>query len=388
VRFMEGQLHVRFSGVVRVAIVDSVLQWTGHTTQGRPEPYGDLGFRVGRYCFTCSTFDQLMAWSDALGALDTEPAPLSDWMSTLPNAVRDRCFTRMTFPATHDSAAYTTDFSHPINAWWSHVLRPAPHLRRFLSDWVCCQSKTIFQQLKLGVRCFDLRIARSSSGILWLVHNISLVPLHWTLLEIRRFLLHHKGELVVLRFKPGWEQRATMNDAAILQLSAELERVLGATVIAGPSLEGGWMLSLSNLIASGRQCIVLWESSEVPAGSCLWTANATTVISHWANTSEIAVLRDKCANRTANGGEGKRDGCALLECSFTLTPNGQDIRRSLGRFYTFRARDSLRTLASHANAALLEMINANPAVYAQLYSIISCDHPTHEVIAAIVALNV
>ncbi len=145
--------------------------------------------------------------------------PLATWMAD--NAgLADRPWTAVVLPATHDSAAYEMDASHPLpRAWWSAALVATPHLRGFVAQWACTQGASLYEQLLLGVRALDLRVARHPrTGLLWLVHNVSLVPLRWALLELRRFLVQHPSELVVVLLKSGWEHRATMTEQALVQL--------------------------------------------------------------------------------------------------------------------------------------------------------------------------
>lgn len=356
---------VRWRCTVRVE--NEQLHVDGHTPEALRDavvaPYGALGLHVGSHWLCCDTVAQLRALSDAVGIAHADPA--ASWMAALPDAVRQRPWTALVLPATHDSAAYVL----PASTSWLPLL----------ADWALCQSVPVHQQLAMGVRCLDLRVARHDDGVLWCVHRARLVPLLWVLLEVRRFLVHQAGELVMLRIKAGWEQRASMDAAALVQLQTLLELALDATRLVPPGL----VVPLPELTAAGHQCVCVWEGDGEPApGSPLWPR--TLVAGHWANVNAVPLLRARIEEHTAGWAPVPVDPRVMREVSFTLTPTAADVQAAAGRMLTLRARSSLRHLATLSAALLLEMA---PTLSRGRFAIVSVDHVTPAVVQCIVALN-
>jgi len=119
----------------------------------------------------------------------------------------DTVFSKMkVIPTTHNSAAV-----HPKNPW---ICLPW--------QWAKCQSVSIYDQLKMGIRCLDLRLRLVSDanedsdecGDDDFLKRISIVhffessySLHDVFYEVNAFLKEHDNETVFIMIKPEWNTR-------------------------------------------------------------------------------------------------------------------------------------------------------------------------------------
>ncbi len=127
------------------------------------------------------------------------------------------------------------------------------------------------------------------------------------------------------------------------------------------------------LLAVQGKCALVWVGDEaLPQQSPLLPRDGLFV-GHWANTNDVAVLRQNIAacvcacfwpaplslrlvRRQVDDRVPSRSLCTLRELSFTLTPAADDVVQALKRFYTFRRhRRSVKSMAEESNALLLEV---------------------------------
>lgn len=111
---------------------------------------------------------------------------LRAWMKNLHD--NKRLF-ELNIPATHDSAAKNVQLSH----------------------FAKCQDRIIYEQLNIGIRALDIRVA-PNAGRLKLVHGICRIfvkPSHWSpqmdmqdvLIQCYNFLEMNSSEVIILQFK-------------------------------------------------------------------------------------------------------------------------------------------------------------------------------------------
>lgn len=302
------------------------------------------------------------------------------WMGQLSQDKQLRTLDCLALPSTHDSGAYQLNTCHPIssqetpNLFWSKLLALVPCVTSFVKKWTLTQSLSIYEQLQMGIRAFDFRLAWDGSDF-WIVHTFSLVRLESALEQIKKFLLEQPSEVIVVRSKAGWEQRSTMTGRSGA-LESLLTSVVGNLTIPYsreiPTLE--WCL------VSGKRLLFSYEGSTLDIGSSIWTSDV--FIGHWANTNNIDNLK---ADINALKRIPKPVGM-FREVSFTLTPTTDDIKNDAIRTLTCRSTSSLRTFAKESNDLLLEMVNEDKSVFST-FSFLTMDYPTESCIKEIISLN-
>lgn len=123
---------------------------------------------------------------------------LIEWMSTLSPIIP---WLSIIYPSTHNSS--THKIKPGIGAKWSILLYITPHLRRFIMEWTCCQSISLYNQLCIGIRIIDIRVSLHSRNQIWISHTLCCIPLIDALNDIHRFLMETSKEIIIVFVKPG-----------------------------------------------------------------------------------------------------------------------------------------------------------------------------------------
>ncbi|MBL9139552.1 MAG: cadherin-like beta sandwich domain-containing protein [Verrucomicrobiales bacterium] len=195
----------------------------------------------------------LAAW---LGGGETlRAADYSNWMTVHWDKIKTKTLRQLVIPGTHDSGSYDM-----VDAWeftdadfWSIAPKfDAPDTAAaaskyvasgpFFKHWAKTQSRTIYEQLKDGIRALDLRVAYGPNGDFWIVHSLYGPRLKVVLNDIARFVREQPGELLYVRFDHFHDlqlRTATqynggtdrMQDARHRELRAQIQAALGDHLI-------------------------------------------------------------------------------------------------------------------------------------------------------------
>ncbi|KAM7388645.1 hypothetical protein PAMP_024806 [Pampus punctatissimus] len=129
-----------------------------------------------------------------------------DWMSSLPEELWDVPLTDLTIPGSHDAMSYCLDINSPLVRSESDFFRLLDEVfycftRPTIFKWATTQDKSIEEQLSIGIRYFDLRIARKpgDSNDLYFTHVIyTYLTVLETLSSVATWLESHPKEIVIL----------------------------------------------------------------------------------------------------------------------------------------------------------------------------------------------
>lgn len=203
-----------------------------------------------------------------------------DWMSALPEELWDFPLTELAIPGSHDTMSYCLDINSPLVRSESDFFRVLDGLfycitRPTIFKWATTQDKTIEEQLSMGIRYFDLRVAHKqfdSSDDLYFTH---IIYTHLTVLEtflsVATWLNSHPKEVVIL----ACSHFEGMDDQCHETLVFSLKRLFGSKLC--PQQESS--LTLKSLWASGYQVILSYESPITERHRELWPA----IPYWWAN---------------------------------------------------------------------------------------------------------
>nr|XP_019936969.1 PREDICTED: PI-PLC X domain-containing protein 1-like [Paralichthys olivaceus] len=203
-----------------------------------------------------------------------------DWMSALPEQLWDVPLTDLAIPGSHDAMSYCLDINSPL-------VRSEPDSFRFVDGlfycltrptilkWATTQDKGIEEQLSMGIRFFDLRIAHKqndSSSDLYFTHIIyTHLTVLETLLSVATWLKSHRKEIVIL----DCSHFEGMDDRCHERFIFSLKKLFGSKLC--PRTES--VLTLRSLWASGYQVIVTYDSQSAMRHQELWP----DIPYHWAN---------------------------------------------------------------------------------------------------------
>ncbi|CAK6956197.1 PI-PLC X domain-containing protein 1 [Scomber scombrus] len=203
-----------------------------------------------------------------------------DWMSSLPEQLWDIPLTDLAIPGSHDAMSYCLDINSPLVRSESDFFRLLDGLfycftRPAIFKWATTQDKIIEEQLSMGIRFFDLRIAHKphdSSDDLYFTH---VIYTHLTVLEtlssVATWLESHPKEIVIL----ACSHLEGIDDALHESFIFSLKKLFGSKLC--PRKES--VLTLRSLWASGYQVLLSYDSQHAARHQELWPA----IPYWWAN---------------------------------------------------------------------------------------------------------
>jgi len=119
----------------------------------------------------------------------------------------ERKVSDLKFAGSHDSAAYQFANVYMSGKLAGLSLKFLEFLRRgcfknIISDWTLTQDKTIYEQLNMGVRAFDLRISQVKDRLM-LSHSFGCLWLEDFYEQLTEYMDHNKA-VVLIFVKPDW----------------------------------------------------------------------------------------------------------------------------------------------------------------------------------------
>ncbi|XP_041790672.1 PI-PLC X domain-containing protein 1 [Chelmon rostratus] len=203
-----------------------------------------------------------------------------DWMSALPEELWDTPLTNLAIPGSHDAMSYCLDINSPLIPSESDLFRLLDGLfycftRPVIFRWATTQDKSIEEQLSMGIRFFDLRVAhkpKDSSSDLYFTHVIyTHLTVLETLVSVAAWLESHPKEVVIL----ACSHFEGINDKLHQAFIFSLKKLFGSKLC--PQKESA--LTLRSLWASGYQVILSYDSQMAVRHQELWPA----IPYWWAN---------------------------------------------------------------------------------------------------------
>ncbi|AWP11397.1 putative PI-PLC X domain-containing protein 1-like [Scophthalmus maximus] len=220
-----------------------------------------------------------------------------DWMSALPERLWDVPLTDLAIPGSHDAMSYCLDVNSPLVRTESDSFRFLDGLfycitRPAIFKWATTQDKSIEEQLSMGIRFFDLRVAHKphdSSSDLYFTH---VIYTHLTVLEtlssVAAWLESHPREVVIL----ACSHFEGMDDRCHESFIFHLKELFGSKLC--PRTESA--LTLRRLWASGYQVILTYDSQSAARHQQLWP----DIPYHWANqptAQGVISYLDRCKDQ-------------------------------------------------------------------------------------------
>lgn len=196
-----------------------------------------------------------------------------DWMSTLPEELWDVPLTDLAIPGSHDAMSYCLDYNSPLVPSESDFFRLLDRLfscftRPAIFKWATTQDRSVEEQLSMGIRFFDLRIAHKPndpSSDLYFTHVIyTHLTVVETLSSVATWLESHPKEIVIL----ACSHFEGISDKLHISFISSLKKLFGSKLC--PRKESD--LTLRSLWASGYQVILSYESQAAARYQELWPA--------------------------------------------------------------------------------------------------------------------
>lgn len=217
-----------------------------------------------------------------------------------------------------------------------------PEIRRwhrffpcFVRRWCKTQSSSILEQLQLGVRYFDLRIAQND-GKFYYCHGLFAMEVFEPLLQLRHYLDSHPEELVILDLQHFYAMTVSHHQ----QLQAELLQFFAQRLYAntdGPLHE----CTLTGCAELQRQVVLIYRRCPISLPPQMWPSFAWPT--PWPNTASVKKLKsfltDSLLSRQPQQGY-------VSQCLITPT----------GRYIALRIFFSLKGTAKRVDKKLKDWI--------------------------------
>ncbi|XP_068144847.1 PI-PLC X domain-containing protein 2 [Drosophila tropicalis] len=244
------------------------------------------------------------------------------WMRELPPELRQLSIINLAIPGSHNSMTYGINSSSKLSP------DAEPAIRRwhrffpcFVRRWCKNQSSSIVEQLQLGVRYFDLRIAQNE-GKFYYCHGLYSMEIFEPLDEIRQFLDTHSEEVVILDLQHFYD----LDVAHHQQLHMELIQFFGHRLYS--TLDGSLHdCSLERCLQLQRQVVVIYRRCPIPLPLRFWPSYAWPT--PWPNKASVkqlqSFLEDSLLSRRPQDG---------FVSQVLITPTGRYI--ALRIFFTLQ----------------------------------------------------
>jgi len=275
----------------------------------------------------------------------------ADWMGRLAE-IGCLPITEIAIPGSHDSCADELLPNAPValdQPKWIRWLGRWPFVRRIIYRWSITQNSNIMEQLKLGIRYWDLRVCKSDYGSkeIRFVHGLYGTSVEEVLLMMREFLEKHRGEVLLLDFNHFYN----FDEKTHEMLHALIVRVFGNEICPRTRPD---LVTLDGLRACEQRVIIIYQCDGYIHHN-FWTA--CHISAPYADTdclSELVVFLD----RTATSGQPY-----LYVAQAILTPRLGDVFFHLGASLE-------RRFASRCTEAISEWLRGDCA---PLVNIVLCD---------------
>ncbi|XP_040563649.1 PI-PLC X domain-containing protein 3 [Lepeophtheirus salmonis] len=256
----------------------------------------------------------------------------SNWMGELSENVRESVIlSKLSIPGTHNSFTYSLNKTSAIGPdspeWLQSLGKYLPIVRPYFFLWSRCQNLDVNNQLMVGVRYFDIRLAVKSKREIRVIHALYGDEISPLLQKIRDFLQIHKDEVVILDFQHMYAFKEEHHN----QLEALIDVTFGKWIC--PHSVAKEQLTLNFLKSKDIRVIVIYPGNR----RHYWSRS--DCLNPWPNTVSpkkmLSFLNERLPLRDPN---------ILYVSQGILTPDGSFILKHL----LSSLRKALAPLASSA----------------------------------------
>ena len=339
--------------------------------------------------------------------------PLANWMSL---HAQGRRIDQLVLPGTHDSGCYE-QFSLQRNCFdesrglrTAHTFGARTLAKRIANRWARTQHVPIYRQLRMGVRCLDLRVALDARTENYhIVHTFTGPCVSELLEDIKRFLEECPREVVVLYVVPkgGLDNRRLIS-YLVDDLGPHLHRNLH---------NGEMYLTVGQMVSAGERVVLVYEHGEpfscdsvhIPADHKLMLWDSGLLHGPFFDTDspqkkcdlQHEELRTFVRSKSEElGSHNETDATPLLRAQHS-TPTRKPDRRMFQLTFTLTPQprtvvadsaccclwNTLEALATGMNAQLNRFIDRLSREELSAINIVSVDFADEETVHTIIQLN-
>ncbi|CAD7078878.1 unnamed protein product [Hermetia illucens] len=258
-----------------------------------------------------------MGLSQSKRSIGTDCGRLEEWMTLLRKDIREHVpIIHLAIPGSHNSMTFKITRKSKLAPDAEKVVqRVYKCLPWFIAKWAKTQSYTTTDQLKFGIRFFDLRISQKETTDIedryYIVHGLFSTPMESEMREIKTFLDQHPGELVILDFQHFYEISCDDHDI----IHTFLTNLFGDKILTmndGPLTE----LTLDKAYKLRKQLLIVYRS----AYNSIYYWPGAYFPTPWPNTAKLKVLKEFLVKSLQNR---SMDYGWITQC--VLTPDSKYI---------------------------------------------------------------
>lgn len=263
---------------------------------------------------------------------------LSKWMSFLSKEKQDVPITQLKLVGSHNSASYKVNYALPIDKKMYLYLMKYTHYfgtSFFVSRWVKCQELSIYDQLKLGVRFLDLRIAyRETDNTFYCTHTFTCCKLVEVLSDIKRFIKEHDTEILLINISIDSVFKYQNYDKIINDMTAIFYKILDNELYQYIPTN---ILPSYNEIKTLQKSILLFFNiyyieTEIP--TYFWPNRL--INSKWHNQQSVDKLLVKCEDTMKKIATDNNNQNTINVAQLILTPNKNSVIKGLSGLTSIR----------------------------------------------------
>ncbi len=167
--------------------------------------------------------------------------------------------------------------------------------QRILAAWTFTQQYDVYDQLKLGVRALDLRVAFTGREYVY-AHTLANEYTKVILGQIKTFIDENPDAFIIISSKPEWENRSTMETPEAIQGYLQLVgNILGSKLLP----KSDTMPTLGSALNNGHQVLFIYHG-DTGGMTDNWIWPSSTIYGTWYNESNMDRAYRTYSNDVAN----------------------------------------------------------------------------------------
>lgn len=292
------------------------------------------------------------------------------WMSRAIHALGDKRLNQIAIPGTHNSCTYsfTRASRYSVDQPGLVKWRPPWPVSYFIAQWSKTQARSIAQQLKDGIRYFDIRVGHQNKEF-YSCHGMvgDLIP--DILREVMDFSKRFPREVIILDLNHFYELGSTEHNTLCQFITDTLGTMMWPFSAADMTLNEAFHANIGPIV-------IVYHHTE---GNAYNFFPETALTSPWPNTDNIRTLQEKLQDSLI---KFDRESKQLFVSQCVLTPSLDTV---LGGFWRC-GPTSLTRLAKLLNKEVVQWISGFHK--ARPLNIVMMDHyHTCDIVDLIVQLN-
>lgn len=223
------------------------------------------------------------------------------WMQDIAPSIENRKLTHLIIPGTHDSGTYGINVGSsyspdspisggladggaeaaamagtgvldavPVVGFFASIFldaKASPNsIKQTFVNWAIAQGWDFGQQLRAGIRHFDVRVCKNPNGQFWIVHSLYSVPVAVLLDAVSEFLTLNTQELLTLDINHTIDMTSADDQALIGQITAALGPWLASSAAFQPDS------TVSAFLSTPARIVLTYYFNKRPAvgGPAIW----------------------------------------------------------------------------------------------------------------------